>query len=60
MNRVGVMSYHGVISYIVDMLLYVVHIMSYILWLFYHTYNRGYMIDNLGVMTELQWICCQI
>ena len=54
------MSYRGVISYIVVMLLYEVHMMSYILWLFYHTYNRGYMIDNLGVMTELQWICCQI
>ena len=44
------MSYHGGISYRVDVLSYVFH-MSYILWLFYHTYNRGYMIDNLGVMT---------
>ena len=36
---------------------HVVHMMSYILWLCYHTYNGGYMIDNLGVMTEIWWMC---
>ena len=35
------------------MMIYVVHMMSYILWICYHTYNGGCMIDNLGVMTEI-------
>ena len=37
-----------------------IQMMSYILCLFYHTYNGGYMIDNLGVMTEIQLMCSQI
>ena len=37
-----------------------IHMMSYILCLCYHIYNRGFMIDYLGVMTEIQWKCCQI
>ena len=36
-----------------------IHMMSYILCLCYHTYNEGYMIDNLGVMTEIEWMCCR-
>ena len=35
----------------------VIHIVSFIC---YHTYNGGCMIDNLGVMTEIQYMCCQI
>ena len=35
----------------------VIHIVSFIC---YHTYNGGCMIDNLGVMTEIQWMCSQI
>ena len=35
-----------------DVMSYVVHMMSYILWLCYHTYNGGCMIDYLGVMTD--------
>ena len=41
-------------------MLYVVHMMSYILWLCFHIYNGGIMINNLGVMTEIQGMCCQI
>ena len=37
-----------------------IYMMSYKLCLCYHTYNEGYMMDNLGVMTEIQWMCCQI
>ena len=37
-----------------------IHMMSYILCLCYHIYNGCYMIDNLGVMTEIPWMCCQI
>ena len=37
-----------------------IQMMSYILCLCYHTYNGGYMTDNLGVMREIQWMCCQI
>ena len=37
-----------------------IHMISCILCLCYHTYDGGYMIDNLGVMTEIQWMCCQI
>ena len=37
-----------------------IHIMSCILCLCYHKYNGGYMINNLGVNTEMQWMCCQI
>ena len=37
---------------------YVVHMISYILCLCYHTYNGDYMINNLGMMTEIQWMCC--
>ena len=54
MNTVGVMSSR------VDVMSYVVLMMSYILWLCYHTYNGGCMIDNLGVITEILWKCCQI
>ena len=37
-----------------------IHMISYILCLCYHTYNGVYIIDNLGVMTEIQWMCFQI
>ena len=37
-----------------------IHMMSCILCLCYQTHNGGYMIDNLGVNTERQWMCCQI
>ena len=37
-----------------------IHMMSCILCLCYHTHSGGYMIDNLGVNTEMQWMCCQI
>ena len=60
MNTVGVISERGVISYKVEVMSYVVHMMSYILWLCFHTYNGGCMIENLIVMTEIQWMCCQI
>ena len=30
-----------------------IHMMSYILCVCYHRYNGGYVIDNLGVMTEI-------
>ena len=33
-----------------------IHMMSCILCLCYHTHNGGYMIDNLGVNTEIQWV----
>ena len=47
MNTVGVMSSR------VDVMSYVVLMMSYILWLRYDTYNLGCMIDNLVVITEI-------
>ena len=37
-----------------------IHMMSYILCLCYHTRNGGNMINNLGVMTKIQWMCCEI
>ena len=37
-----------------------IHMMLCILCLCYYTHNGGYMIDNLGVNTEMQWMCCQI
>ena len=37
-----------------------IHMMSCIFYLRYHTYNEGYMISNLGVMTEIQWMSCEI
>ena len=37
-----------------------IHMMSCIFYLCYHTFNEGYMIGNLGVMTEIQWMSCVI
>ena len=59
MNRMLVMSWGGVISQRVDVKSHVVHMMSYILWLCY-PYDEGFMIDNLGVITDIQWMYCQI
>ena len=37
-----------------------IHMMSCIFYLPYHTYSEGYMIGNLDVMTEVQWMSYEI